>query len=310
MHDPASLSHFIKTKALALGFSFCGISKAEFLEDEAAHLEDWLTASHHAKMSYMERNFDKRLDPRLLVDGAKSVISLMINYAHPEEIIPRENYRIARFALGTDYHFVIKDKMEHLVREIETMTGPLQYRVFTDSAPVLERAWARRSGLGWIGKNANLIHPKQGSWFLLGEIISELELIPDTPNDLPNCGTCTRCIDLCPTQAIIAPQIIDANRCISYLTTELRDEIPGEFRDSTSPWIFGCDICQEVCPWNRFSKKPLDNWLNPNPELAGMSTRDWEELTQSAFQRLFGKSGINRIGFERFTGNIKFSNPQ
>ncbi|MEI6577607.1 MAG: tRNA epoxyqueuosine(34) reductase QueG [Bacteroidota bacterium] len=304
--DPSELTTFIKNKAREIGFTHCGISKAVFLEEEAPRLEHWLKSGKHGKMSYMERNFDKRLDPRLLVDGAKSVISLMINYAHPSSFIPRENYRVARFALGVDYHTVIKEKLEILRQEIEQIHGPINYRVFTDSAPVLERAWAQRSGLGWIGKNANLINSQLGSWFLLGEIISDLDLTYDIPYEIPNCGTCTRCIDLCPSKAIVAPMVVDATRCLSYLSTEFKGALPADLREAAAPWIFGCDICQEVCPWNKFSKSPLDNWLNPNPILAMMSAEEWENISLEAYDSLFRNTGIERIGYERLRRNIVF----
>lgn len=302
--DPAQLTTFLKAKARELGFAAVGISKADFLEEEAPRLEAWLKAGYQGKMSYMERNFDKRLDPRLLVEGAKSVVSLAVHYQVSEDLIPRNNYRIARFGLGKDYHFVIREKLEQLVQALEPLSGPLQYRVFTDSAPVMERAWAKRSGLGWTGKNANLIIPRWGSWFLLAELISDLELTYDRAFEKDYCGTCTNCIDACPTGAIIAPKVIEARKCISCYTTEFKGELPSELKDSISPWIFGCDICQEVCPWNNFKLSPAQHWLEPNPILAKMPKDEWDMLNKQSFDRLFKNAGINRIGYTRLMRNI------
>ena len=284
---------------------FCGVSRAEFLEEEAPRLEKWLNANMHGSMSYMENHFDKRLDPRLLVDGAKSVVSLALNY-FPEKVQLTDSYKISKYAYGEDYHFIIKWKLKELMKFIQVEIGEVGGRVFVDSAPVLDRAWAKKSGLGWIGKNANLINKQSGSFFFLAELIIDLELEPDGPVK-DYCGTCTACIDECPTDAIPEPYVVDGSKCISYLTIELKDEIiPKEFQGKMEDWMFGCDICQDVCPWNRFSKPHQESLLNPNPNLLGLNKQDWEDLTEEVFRDLFKKSAVKRTKFDGLKRNIRF----
>ena len=295
----------IKNEAYRLGFSYVGISNADFLEEEATKLEQWLRNNRHGKMSYMERNFDKRLDPRLLVDGAKTVISFLLNYFPESDSPSKGEAKISRYAYGKDYHIVIKDKLSALLDFITSEIGEVAGRAFTDSAPVLEKAWASRSGLGWIGKNSNLIHPRAGSYFFVGELILDLELEPDAPIK-DYCGTCTRCIDACPTDAIIAPKQIDASKCISYFTIELKDSIPQSMKGKFDDWIFGCDVCQEVCPWNRFSIPTSEKNFTPNEEFLGMSKNDWIEITDEVFNSVFKDSPIKRTGIQGMKRNVKF----
>ncbi len=295
----------IKAKARELGFSFCGVSEAGFLEEEAPRLEAWLNQGMHGKMAYMANWFDKRLDPRLLVPGARSVLSLMYNYHNPEVPQDPEAPRISQYAYGRDYHPVIRGLLRDLVAWIEREIGAVEGRVFVDSAPVLERAWARRSGLGWVGKNGNLIHPRAGSWYFLCELISDLDLQPDGPMK-DYCGTCTACMDACPTDAIPQPYVVDGSRCISYLTIELRDEVlPPEWKGRMSQWAFGCDICQEVCPWNRFAKRHEQPAFEPPPGLLAMDKRAWEELNEEVFQRLFRHSAVKRTGYRGLKRNLR-----
>lgn len=294
----------IKEEALRLGFSHVGVSEAVFLEKEAPRLEKWLTQNMHGKMHYMANWFDKRLDPRLLVDDAKSVISLLLNY-YPDKKQESNSYKISRYAYGRDYHFVIKDKLKLLMNFIHENIGEVNSRAFVDSAPVLDRAWAARSGLGWIGKNSNLINPKAGSYFFIAELIVDLELQPDTAlNDY--CGTCNRCIDACPTDAIIKPQVVDGSKCISYFTIELKEAIPVSYKNKFNDWIFGCDICQEVCPWNRFSKPHHEKDFEPDDELLSMTKNDWEEITEDVFKKLFEVSAVQRTGIDGLKRNIAF----
>lgn len=306
--NPKATEHarWIKQKARALGFDFCGISKADFLEEEAPRLEQWLARGMHGSMQYMANHFDKRLDPRQLVPGARSVVSLMMNY-YPEKDLAKEQpegYKLAKYAYGEDYHFVLKRKLKELLYELQERVGQVEGRVFADSAPVMERAWAARSGLGWNGRHTLLIHPKAGSYFFLAELICDLELEPDGPiRDY--CGTCTRCIDACPTEAI-TPYQVDANRCISYLTIELKEAIPPAFSGQMEGWMFGCDICQEVCPWNRFASPHQEPAFQPHPDLPGMKKADWEELTQEVFAKLFKKSAVKRTGLHGLKRNIAF----
>lgn len=296
----------IKQKAKDLGFMYCGVSKADFLEDEARKLEAWLNRGHHGKMTYMENHFDKRLDPRLLVDGAKSVVSLLLNYYPESGQEDPEAPKISKYAYGDDYHYVIKDKLKELMGFIQEEIGEVGGRVFVDSAPVLDKAWAERSGLGWIGKNANLIHPKHGSFFFIAELIIDLELEPDGPMK-DYCGTCTRCIDACPTEAIVEPYVVDGSKCISYLTIELKDALlPGEFRDKMDNWMFGCDVCQDVCPWNRFSKPHAEAAFNPQEQLLKMSKADWEDLSEEVFRELFKNSAVKRTKYSGLKRNIDF----
>lgn len=296
---------FIKSTAKALGFMYCGISKADFLHEEAKKLEDWLNAGNHGRMSYMENHFDKRLDPRLLVDDAKSVISLLFNYYTPDQQEDSHAPKISKYAYGEDYHFVVKDKLKSFFKKIQDEIGEVNGRVFVDSAPVLDKAWAKKSGLGWMGKNTNIIHPKEGSFFFIAEIILDLELEEDGPIK-DYCGTCTKCIDACPTGAI-EPYKVDGSKCISYLTIELKDEIiPKDFSGKMENWMFGCDICQDVCPWNRFAKKHNEPRLDPHENLLKMSKADWKDLTQEVFSELFKKSAVKRTKFEGLKRNIKF----
>lgn len=301
-------TEIIKKKALELGFSFCGVSKADFLKDEASRFDDWLTKGYHGKMQYMENHYDKRLDPRLLVDDAKSVVSLMLNYYPNETQDDTSSPKLSKYAYGTDYHFIIKDKLKELFQFIQEEIGEVGGRVFVDSAPVMDKAWAKKSGLGWMGKNANMIHPKQGSFFFIAELILDIELVPDGPIK-DYCGTCTRCIDACPTEAIVEPYLIDGSKCISYLTIELKDELlPTEFQGKMGDWMFGCDVCQDVCPWNRFSKPHNTPAFNPHENLLKMSKADWTDLTQEVFQELFRKSAVKRTKYTGLKRNIDFLN--
>lgn len=295
----------IKQEAHRLGFSFIGVSKAEFLEQEAPRLESWLNASMNGHMTYMERNFDKRLDPRLLVDGARSVVSLLLNY-FPNEMQPDNGSpRISKYAYGRDYHLVIREKLFDLIHFIRSEIGEVNGRAFTDSAPVLERAWAVKSGLGWMGKNTNLIHPRTGSYFFLAELIVDLDLEYDVPiRDY--CGTCTRCIDACPTEAIIKPYVVDGSKCISYFTIELKESIPQEMKGTFENHAFGCDICQDVCPWNRFSLPTKVSDFSANPRLMDMTTKDWMEITEEVFKKAFKDSPLSRAGVEGIRRNVEF----
>lgn len=294
----------IKAEALRLGFMSCGISKADFLEVEAPRLERWLNNQMHGQMSYMENHFDKRLDPRLLVEGAKSVVSLTLNY-YPEETQIEDSYKISKYAYGEDYHYVIKDKLKELLYFIQSEIGDVDGRVFVDSAPVLDKAWAAKSGLGWVGKNNNLINRKNGSFFFIAELIIDLDLETDGPTT-DHCGTCTKCIDACPTNAIESPYIVNGSKCISYLTIELRDDIPSEFANKLDDWMFGCDVCQDICPWNRFAKPHSEPRFIPNNELMRLEKREWTELTKDTFNEIFKKSAIKRTKFDGLLRNIQF----
>jgi epoxyqueuosine reductase len=306
MSQLAKNTALIKQKALELGFFYCGISKAEFLEEEAPRLEAWLNEQRHGKMSYMENHFDKRLDPRLLVDGAKSVISLLLNYYTEEKQSDVNAPKISKYAYGEDYHDVIKEKLRQLMQFIETEIGEVSGRVFVDSAPVMDKSWAKKSGLGWIGKNSNLIHPKSGSFFFIAEMIIDLELEADGPIK-DYCGTCTKCIDACPTDAIIEPYVVDGSKCISYLTIELKDALlPTEFKGKMDNWAFGCDICQDVCPWNRFSLLHNEPRFNPSKNLLQLSNNDWQDLSEEVFNELFKLSAVKRTKFDGLKRNIDF----
>ncbi|MCC5931798.1 MAG: tRNA epoxyqueuosine(34) reductase QueG [Cyclobacteriaceae bacterium] len=300
-----------KVKALArqAGFAYCGISKAGFLDEEAKKLEDWLKYGMHGNMQYMENHFDKRLDPRALVPGAKSVISLIYNYAPKEVIFHSDSFQIARYAYGRDYHFVIKEKLQNLFEKLKAEMGQIEGRVFTDSAPVMERTWAAKSGIGWQGKNSLLLNRSLGSYFFLAEIICDLELEADGPIK-DYCGSCTKCMDACPTDAIPLPGLVDGSKCISYFTIEHKGEIPDEFAGKLNNWIFGCDICQEVCPWNRFSKAHNEPDFYPSDELKGMKQNDWIELTEASFRSLFKKSAVKRTKYEGLMRNIRFNNTE
>jgi epoxyqueuosine reductase len=301
----SSHTAFIKSTAAELGFSFCGISKAEFLENEAPRVEEWLKRGYQGKMSYLENHFDKRLDPSLLVPGAKSVISLLFNYYPSKDLATESELRIAKYAYGEDYHFVVKDKLKLLVDKIRESIGDVNGRAFVDSAPVLERVWAQRSGLGWIGKNSLLINRQQGSFFFVAELIVDLDLDYDGPIK-DYCGTCTACMDACPTDAIAEPYVVDGSKCISYFTIELKEELPTDVKGKFENWIFGCDICQDVCPWNRFSKAHNEQRFQPHPSLESMSANDWKEITEQVFQTIFKNSAVKRTRFEGLKKNIKF----
>jgi epoxyqueuosine reductase len=304
MIQKSKYSSAIKAEAKRLGFLSCGISKAEFLEDEAPRLEAWLKAERNGKMGYMENHFDKRLDPRLLVPGGKSVISVLLNY-YSDDQQPEGAPKISKYAYGADYHFVIKEKLKELFSFIHQEIGEVNGRVFVDSAPVMDRAWAEKSGLGWIGKNTNLITQKVGSYFFIAEMILDLDLEYDLPTT-DHCGTCTACIDACPTEAIVAPYQLDATKCISYLTIELKDQLPTEFQEKMDNWAFGCDVCQDVCPWNRFSKQHNEPLFNSKPEILNYSKKDWEELTSETFNTIFKNSAISRTKYEGLKRNIDF----
>jgi epoxyqueuosine reductase len=301
------VNHFktIQNWATELGFSDAGYARADFLEKEALHLEEWLSKGYHGQMKYMENWFDKRLDPRLLVEGAKSVIMLTFNYFPKEQQSP-ENPQIAKYAYGEDYHNVLKDKLKELLSRMQEEFGDINGRIFVDSAPVMERAWAAKSGLGWIGKHSLLIQKKRGSFFFLATIITDLEFEEQNSITTDHCGTCTRCIDACPTDAIVQAQVVDASKCISYLTIELKDSIPDDFKGKMENWAFGCDICQDVCPWNRFSKMQNEPRFEPNPQLLNMSNNDWQEITEDIFKEIFRKSAIKRTKFEGLKRNLKF----
>ena len=297
----------IRNEAYRLGFEFVGIAKAEQMTEEARRLEAWLNQGFHGKMSYMANHFDKRIDPRKLVEGAKSVITLTYNYFTDEKQEDPEAPKVARYAYGKDYHYVVKDKLKELLHFIETEIGEVHGRAFVDSAPVLERDWAKRSGVGWVGKNTLLINPKAGSYFFLAELILDLDLIYDNPMK-DYCGRCRKCIDACPTDAISSEgYIMDGSKCISYLTIELKDEIiPPQYKDKMEGWMFGCDICQEVCPWNRFSKPHQEAQFEPHPHLTSMTKQEWTEITEDVFNEIFKKSPVKRTKFEGLKRNITF----
>ena len=295
----------IKNEAKRLGFLSCGISKADFLEEEAPRLEQWLNKSMHGEMQYMENHFDKRLDPTKLVEDSKSVVSLLLNYFPSEEPQDKTAPKISKYAYGDDYHFVIKEKLKRLLEFIYEEIGEVSGRAFVDSAPVLDKAWAAKSGLGWVGKNSNLITKDTGSFYFIAELIIDLPLNYDNPTT-DHCGTCTACIDACPTKAIVDPYVVDGSKCISYFTIELKNELPSSMKGSFDNWMFGCDICQDVCPWNRFSKAHSEPLFNPNDKLLSMSKSEWEEITEELFQEIFKKSAVKRPKFSGLTRNINF----
>jgi epoxyqueuosine reductase len=297
-------SQFIKQEAKRLGFISCGISRAGFLEEEAPRLEKWLNEGRHGQMQYMENYFDKRLDPTLLVDGAKSVISLLLNY-YPSEKQEEGTYKISKYAYGQDYHFVIKEKLKELLHSIQENIGEVGGRAFVDSAPVLDKVWAAKSGLGWIGKNSNLLSKQVGSFFFIAELIVDIDLDYDHAVT-DHCGSCTACLDACPTQAIIQPYVVDGSKCISYFTIELKDNLPAEMKGKFDDWAFGCDVCQDVCPWNRFSKPHSEPLFNPHPELLSLTKKDWEEITEDTFRAVFKNSAVKRTKYEGLTRNITF----
>ncbi len=304
MSQASQNSLIIKKLATQLGFSFCGISKAGYLEKEAPLLEEWLNKGHHGQIQYLENHFDKRLDPTILVPGAKSVISLLYNY-YPEKQQQHTNAKIGKYAYGNDYHEVLKEKCRALMVLIQEQIGAVEGRAFTDSAPVMERSWAERSGLGWIGKHGLLINKGHGSFFFLSELILDLNCEYDSPIK-DYCGSCTACVDACPTEAILPNKTLNASKCISYLTIELKDAIPSEFKGKLENWIFGCDICQDVCPWNRFSKPHQEPQFEIKPEIESYSKAEWTEITETVFNKIFSKSAIKRTKYEGFVRNLKF----
>ena len=304
INNKEKYTQLIKAESKRLGFLSCGISKAGFLEDEAPRLENWLNNQMNGQMNYMENHFDKRLNPTVLVEGSKSVISLLLNY-YPSEFQNQESYKISKYAYGQDYHFIIKDKLTELLNTIQTEIGEVSGRAFVDSAPVLDKAWAAKSGLGWIGKNSNLITQKVGSFYFIAELIIDLELEYDNPTT-DHCGSCTACLDACPTEAIVSPYVVDGSKCISYFTIELKDNLPLEMKGKFNDWAFGCDICQDVCPWNRFSKPHKEPLFNANPEILSFSKKDWEEITTETFNKVFKNSAVKRTKLSGFTRNIDF----
>ena len=305
IHSKTKHTNLIKIEAKRLGFLSCGISKAEFLEAEAPRLEKWLNKNMHGEMQYMENHFDKRLDPTILVEDSKSVISLLLNYYPSEEQHDKSAPKLSKYAYGTDYHFVIKDKLKQLLHFIQDEIGEVHGRAFVDSAPVLDKAWAAKSGLGWIGKHSNLLTQQVGSFYFIAELIVDLDLDYDTPVT-DHCGTCTACIDACPTQAIVDPYVVDGSKCISYFTIELKEQLPNSVKGQFDDWMFGCDVCQDVCPWNKFSKSHNEPLFDPHPELLNMSKKDWEEITEDTFKKVFKKSAVKRTKFSGLTRNITF----
>jgi epoxyqueuosine reductase len=304
INNKEKYTKLIKAEAQRLGFLSCGISKAGFLEQEASRLENWLNNQMNGQMIYMENHFDKRLNPTLLVDDAKSVISLLLNY-YPSEIQNENSYKISKYAYGQDYHHVIKEKLKELLHFIQTEIGEVSGRAFVDSAPVLDKAWAAKSGLGWVGKNSNLITQKVGSFYFIAELIIDLELEYDSPTT-DHCGSCTACLDACPTEAIVAPYVVDGSKCISYFTIELKDNLPQDMKGKFDDWMFGCDVCQDVCPWNRFSKPHNEPLFQTNSEILNFSKSDWEEITVDTFQKVFKNSAVKRTKYEGLLRNINF----
>ena len=296
----------IKKKALELGFLSCGISKADFLAEEKPRLERWLHQDMQGEMSYMARNQDMRLDPRLIFEGAKSVISVLLNYYPKEKQQDADAPVLSKYAYGKDYHFVLKEKLNVLLSFIQNEIAPCNGRPFVDSAPVLDKAWAAKAGLGWIGKNTNLISVEHGSFFFIGELIVDLDLQPDEKNVRDYCGTCTRCIDACPTKAIVVPYVVDARKCISYQTIELKGELDKSLQDQFKDRVFGCDICQDVCPWNLKSEPHQEPDFDPYPKLMALSRKDWMEMERPLFNELFRKSAVKRTKFEGLKRNLQF----
>ena len=304
INNKEKYTQIIKAESKRIGFLSCGISKAGFLEEEAPRLENWLNNNMNGQMSYMENHFDKRLNPTLFVDDAKSVISLLLNY-YPSELQNEDSYKISKYAYGQDYHHVIKEKLKELLHFIQTEIGEVSGRAFVDSAPVLDKAWAAKSGLGWLGKNSNLITQKMGSFYFIAELIIDLELEYDSPTT-DHCGSCTACLDACPTEAIVAPYVVDGSKCISYFTIELKDNLPQEMKGKFDDWMFGCDVCQDVCPWNRFSKSHNEPLFQANSNILNFSKSDWEEITTDTFQKVFKNSAVKRTKYEGLLRNINF----
>ncbi len=297
-------TNYIKAEAKRLGFLSCGISKAGFLEQDAPRLEHWLKSGMQGKMGYMENHFDKRLDPTLLVEGAKSVVSLLLNY-FPTEFQKDNGVKISKYAFGQDYHGVIKEKLKELLFGIETNIGAVSGRAFVDSAPVMDKAWAAKSGLGWIGKNGNLLTKQVGSFYFIAEIIIDLELIADHATT-DHCGSCTACLDACPTEAIVAPYVVDGSKCISYFTIELKENLPNSMKGKFEDWAFGCDICQDVCPWNKFSKPHKEPLFGANSAILNMTKKEWQEITSETFDVVFKNSAIKRTKYAGLQRNIAF----
>jgi epoxyqueuosine reductase len=296
----------VKKLSAAYGFDYCGIAKAQPLNEDARRLENWLKTGMHGGMQYMEKYFDLRVDPSKLVPGAKSVITLLKNY-YPEKTETTRELQISKYALGKDYHTVIKDSLKKMINDLQVQIGEFNGRGFVDSAPVLERTWANKSGLGWIGKNGNLITKQSGSFFFIATLIVDLELNHDDPFARDLCGTCRRCIEACPTEAILPNKVVNGSKCISYFTIELKDEIiPGEMKGKFQDWMFGCDICQDVCPWNRFSKPHTETQFNPLPEILNLTTKEWEELSEEMFKNIFKHSPLSRAKHKGIQRNIKF----
>ncbi len=301
----AEITKFFKQEILSSGFDFVGIAKAEKLDKEARQLEKWLQLKYHGRMSYMENWFDKRIDPRLLVPGAKSIICMLYNY-FPEHTVAQDSYKIAKYAYGNDYHEVLKKKLFKVIDSLRKQIGDFDCRIFVDSAPVMERAWAIRAGLGWQGKHTLLINKNKGSFFFIATIVCDVELVYDAPFNTHHCGTCTRCIDACPTQAIVGDNILDASKCISYLTIELKDEIPYPFKSSMNDWIFGCDICQDVCPWNSFATPHTEERFFPKEEAMTMTKSDWQDITEDVFRILYKNTPLQRTKWKGIKRNIQF----
>ena len=302
----ANHTKIVKETAALLGFDFCGIANAGFLNEDARRLETWLQNGFHGSMQYMQNHFDLRTDPTKLVPGAKSVITLLINY-YPTEKQTEGNPKVSKYAYGKDYHDVIREKLNHFYFLLKEKIGEIHGRGFVDSAPVLERAWAQKAGLGWIGKNGNLINKKQGSFFFIASLITDLNLMADDGIAKDYCGTCTRCIDDCPTDAILPNKVVDGSKCISYFTIELKDAlIPDKMKGKFDNWLFGCDTCQDVCPWNRFSKPNTEKNFEPITEILNYNSKDWEELTEEKFKIIFAKSPIKRTKYEGVKRNLKF----
>ena len=304
MENKKNYTELIKNEAKRLGFISCGISRAEFLEDEAPRLEKWLKMKMNGEMKYMENYFEKRLDPRKLVDDAKSIISLTYNY-YPEDLQNKEAPKVSKYAYGMDYHYVIKEKLNFFLTFIKDKIGNVHGRAFVDSAPILEKAWAAKSGIGWVGKNSNLITKQVGSFYFLAELIVDLDLDYDTIES-DHCGQCTACIDSCPTQAITQPYVVDGSKCISYFTIELKENIPKEFKGKFDDWVFGCDVCQDVCPWNKFSKSHKEPLFQSSSELMKMSRDEWNEITEETFNKIFKNSAVKRTGYKGLTRNLNF----
>jgi len=299
-------SLFIKQQSQRLGFDYCGIARAEKLDDDARRLENWLNKDMHGSMQYMEKYFELRVDPSKLVPGAKSVITLLKNY-YPDQIQNTDEAKISKYAYGKDYHEVIRGKLVELLELIKEKIGEVNGRGFVDSAPVLERTWAQKSGLGWVGKNGNLINKQNGSFYFIATLITDLELEYDDPFAKDYCGTCTKCIDACPTDAILPDRIVNGSKCISYFTIELKDAlIPGEMNGKFDNWLFGCDICQDVCPWNRFAKAHNEVQFSPVPGILNMATKEWEAMTEEQFRKVFKDSPIKRTKFKGIQRNLKF----